>query len=102
MSFTAPVDITPYLPASNEATFTPILPPAVFNVDQYLVEPGATVFSVTHGTSLFKVHALVTANIAWQKFKPATLTAADQVNPLQLQIAMIWFMNHVGRPYYGL
>ncbi len=99
-AFTAPVSIAPYLPANNAVTVTKITS-TVPNVDQYHVSNGTTL-SVTKGTALSKVQALASGNQAWSKFKLATLTPAQQNNLLQNQIAMVWFMQNIGHPFYGL
>jgi hypothetical protein len=99
-AFTAPKIITPYLPANNVVTVTKIQS-SVSGVDQYHCSTG-TVLSVTAGTPLATVQKLACSNLAFAKFKAATLTVAQQKNPLQVQQATVWFLNNIGRPYYGL
>jgi hypothetical protein len=99
-AFTPPAKITAFLPAANVVTFTKINS-SVPGVDQYMCSNG-TVLSVTSGTPVATVQKLASSNCAFAKFKTATLTKAQQSNPLQLQAATIWFMNNIGRPYYGL
>lgn len=115
MAFTPPSDITPYKPANNVVVVTPIVS-GMPNVDQYdvsdttvlvdrfgnctsFVSPGlqlnSCIYSVSAGTSLKLVNKLAAGNNAWAKFKAATLTPAEQVNPTQLQTAMIWFFQHI-------
>jgi hypothetical protein len=98
---------TPWLPPANTATVASITS-TVAGVDQYQVTPTDSppsapfVESVTTGTPLPQVVALATANIAFNKFKLATLTASDRLNPLQLQAALAWFLQNIGRPDYGV
>jgi len=99
-AFTAPTSIAPYLPAVNVVTVTKITS-TVANVDQYQLSTGG-ILSVTAGTPLAKVQALASGNLAWAKFKTATLTVAQRNNMLQNQIALQWFMQNIGRPFYGL
>jgi hypothetical protein len=99
-AFTAPAKITAFLPAANIVTVTK-LNSKISGVDQYLCSTG-TVLAVTAGTPLASVQKLASSNLAFTKFKAATLTPAQQVNPIQLQLATAWFMNNIGRPYYGL
>jgi hypothetical protein len=99
-AFTAPGSIGPYLPAANVVTVTK-LQSSIAGVDQYQCSVGG-VLSVTAGTPLAKVQALACSNLAFKKFKAATLTPVQQFNPIQLQQATIWFMNNIGRPWYGL
>jgi len=99
-AFTAPTSIVPFLPAANVVTVVK-MNSTVAGVDQYQCSTG-NVLSVAAGTPLAKVQSLACSNLAFAKFKAATLTPAQQVNPLQLQIAGMWFMNNIGRPYYGL
>jgi len=99
-AFTAPSNIGPYLPAANVVAVTKIHS-NVNGVDQYMCSSGS-VLSVTAGTPLLHVQKLACSNLAFAKFKAATLTAAQRTNPLQLQIATAWFMNNIGRPLYGL
>lgn len=103
MSFTPPTDLTPYKPAANVVTVTPIAS-TVPDVDQYQCSPpdGAPpsgVLSVTAGTSRTKVDALAAAGLAEQKFFKATISPfpgsiADR------NAALSWFMQHIGRPFY--
>jgi hypothetical protein len=99
-AFTPPTTLVPYLPANNLVTITKIKS-TVPGVDQYLCSTG-TVLSVAAGTPVASVQKLAASNLAFAKFKAATLTPAQQVNPVQLQLATIWFMNNIGRPLYGL
>jgi hypothetical protein len=99
-AFTAPKSIAPFMPAANAVTVSKINS-TVPGVDQYLVSTG-TVLSVTAGTPLSSVQKLAASNLAFAKFKAATLTPAQQVNPIQVQAATIWFMSNIGRPFYGL
>jgi hypothetical protein len=101
-NFTPPPDKSAYLPAQNVVTVTPVAAQAP-NVDSYSVSlPEGTVLNVTAGTPSKTVQELAAGNLAWSKFKAATLTPADQVNPFQLQMALIWFLQNIGRPHYGL
>jgi hypothetical protein len=99
-AFTPPTKVTAYLPALNVVTVNKINS-TVAGVDQYMCSTG-TVLSVTAGTPLATVQKLAASNLAFAKFKAATLTPAQQANPLQVQLATVWFMNNIGRPYYGL
>jgi hypothetical protein len=103
-AFTAPTNLAPYLPAANLVTVAKINS-NVSGVDQYTCNPaapGLTVLSVTAGTPLSQVQKLASSNLAFYKFKLATLTAAQRANALQVQAATVWFMNNIGRPLYGL
>jgi len=99
-AFTAPTSIAPYLPAANLVTVQKITS-TVANVDQYQCSTG-NVLSVTAGTPLSKVQSLACGNLAWAKFKTATLSVAQRNNILQNQIALQWFMQNIGKPFYGL
>jgi hypothetical protein len=99
-AFVAPTNIVPFLPPLNVVTVTK-LKSTVPGVDLYLCSTGTTL-SVTAGTPLASVQKLACSNLAFAKFKAATLTPAQQANPIQLQAATIWFMTKIGRPYYGL
>jgi hypothetical protein len=119
-AFTPPTDITSLLPANNQVTVTAktsVIP----NVDQYTVSDTVVAvdsfgncesvlsaeltltsctYSVSAGTAESQADILASANQAWAKLKAESLTAAQAVNPTQLQTAMIWFMNNVYVPYY--
>jgi hypothetical protein len=99
-AFTAPTSIAAFLPAANAVTVSKI-PSTISGVDQYMVSTG-TVLSVTAGTPLAQVQKLAASNLAFAKFKVATLTPAQRVNPIQVQFATVWFMTNIGRPFYGL
>jgi len=105
--FTAPTSVAPYLPSKNTANVAAVTS-NVPGVDQYAVAPTDTppspgfTLSVTAGTPLSAVQDLATGNIAYRKFIADTVSAGDQYNPFVLQVAAIWFMNNIGRPYYGL
>jgi hypothetical protein len=107
MSFTVPTDLTPFLPPANTVTIAPIATQDPLT-DQYQVTPTDSppsapfVDAVPKGTPLSKVAELAAGNVAWRKFQLATLTAADRVNPSQMQTALAWFLNKIGRPDYGL
>jgi hypothetical protein len=99
-AFTAPSSIVPYMPANNVVTVSK-LNSNIAGVDQYMCSTGV-VLSVTANTPMSTVQKLAASNLAFSKFKNATLTAAQRFNPIQLQQATIWFMNNIGRPLYGL
>jgi hypothetical protein len=99
-AFTAPASIAAFLPAANVVTVRQITS-TVHGVDQYMCSTGTTL-SVSAGTPLATVQKLACSNLAFAKFKAATLTPAQQANPIQVQQATIWFMTKIGRPYYGL
>jgi hypothetical protein len=99
-AFIAPVKITAFLPAANVVTITKIkstLP----GVDQYMCSTG-NVMSVATGTPVAKVQTMACVNLAFTKFKAATLTPVQQTNPQQMQTATIWFVTHISKPYYGM
>jgi hypothetical protein len=99
-AFTAPTSIAAFVPAANVVTVHKITS-TVAGVDQYMCSTG-NVLSVTANTPLSTVQKLASSNLAFAKFKIATLTPAQRLNPLQVQAATIWFMTNIGRPLYGL
>jgi hypothetical protein len=99
-AFTAPTNITPYLAVNNGATVTPITS-TVPNVLQFHTSYGTTL-SLPAGTSAAKAQQIAMRNLAWSKFVLATLTPAQRLNPLQVQIAMVWFEQNIGKPQYGV
>jgi hypothetical protein len=99
-AFTAPSSIAAFMPANNVVTVSK-LNSTIAGVDQYMCSTGV-VLSVTANTPMSTVQKLASSNLAFSKFKVATLTVAQRANPIQVQQATIWFMNNIGRPFYGL
>jgi hypothetical protein len=95
MSFTPPTDLTPYEPASNQATVKKLTTTPVLDV--YAVDQTGHLFGVPKNTPMKTVLIKAGLDWAWQKltkYAPAILTDLPTA-----QAANTWFAANVAPLY---
>jgi hypothetical protein len=95
-AFTAPTNITPFLPANNQATVVKVKTTATLDV--YTVTQTGAVIAVPKGTALAIV--LQKASLSWAWVKVLAVTGLTNSTSLtDLQAANTWFASTIAPLY---